>query len=188
MDTLSSNFETKPGADDDGSGSVTVLELARTIIASNMRFKKPIYFIWYAAEEMGLVGSQYVVTDFVNKKIPVDAVVQFDMTGYAYHNESTMWLMTDHVDTNLTHYLETLINTYVKKPVKYSACGYGCSDHASWDAEGFAASMPFETEMNYDNPDIHTSADVMANLSLDHMTDYLKLGTAFVVELAEPLA
>src|SRR3990167_7052395 len=48
MDTLSSH---KPGADDDGTGIVTLLELARSIAFSGMEFKKPIYLIWYAAEE-----------------------------------------------------------------------------------------------------------------------------------------
>jgi bacterial leucyl aminopeptidase len=81
MDTLSSSRELKPGADDDGSGSMTVMGIARTLISSGMHFKKPIYIIWYSAEEMGLVGSSWVVKDFKNKHIAVDAALQFDMTG-----------------------------------------------------------------------------------------------------------
>src|SRR3989338_1769527 len=45
-----------PGADDDGSGAVTILEASRTLIASNLHFQRPIYLIWYAAEEWGDVG------------------------------------------------------------------------------------------------------------------------------------
>ena len=66
MDTTSGM---KPGADDDGTGSITVLEAADILIKSGLSFKKPIYFIWYAAEEVGLVGSQYVVKDFKAKNI-----------------------------------------------------------------------------------------------------------------------
>src|SRR5262249_37754543 len=76
MDTLSSTFELKPGADDDGSGTTTVMGVARTILNSGMKFNKPIYFIWYAAEEAGLVGSGYVVKYFKKNNIPVDAVIQ----------------------------------------------------------------------------------------------------------------
>lgn len=187
MDTLNSSWEVKPGADDDGSGIVTVLETARTIISSGMHFKKPIYFIWYAAEEMGLVGSGYVVADFKNKKIPVDAVIQMDMTGFAYENDSTIWLITDHVSKKLTNYLETLITTYVKQPVKRTACGYACSDHASWTQGGFDSSMPAEAAFENTNPVLHTSEDTMDKLSINHMTDYVKLGVAFAVELAEPI-
>jgi bacterial leucyl aminopeptidase len=188
MDTLSGSFSKKPGADDDGSGTVTVLEVARTLLSSGMTFNKPIYFMWYAAEEQGLVGSGYVVSEFKKKNIPVDAVLHFDMTGYAHKNESTMWLMSDYSNKELTAYLEKLINTYVKQPVKYTACGYACSDHASWNKGGFAAAMPFESSMNNDNPNIHSSQDTMDKLSLSHMTDFAKLGTSFVVELAQPLA
>ncbi|MBV9575248.1 MAG: M20/M25/M40 family metallo-hydrolase, partial [Gammaproteobacteria bacterium] len=157
MDTLSSTGSKKPGADDDGSGSVTVLETARTILSSNMRFKKPIYFIWYAAEEEGLVGSQAVVAEFKKNNIPVDAVLHFDLTGYAYKNSPAMWLITDNVNADLTNYLETLINTYVKQTVKRTECGYACSDHATWTENGYAAAIPAETAYENTNPVIHTS-------------------------------
>jgi len=185
MDTLSSFWGNMPGADDDGTGTVTVLEVARTLLASGMEFKKPIYLIWYSAEEMGLVGSQYVVSDFKNKKIPVEAVFHLDMTGY--ENDSTMWLIKDYTNKDLTTYLETLINTYIQEPVKYTACGYACSDHATWNNNGFKSAISFESEFGKDNPNIHTSEDTMENLSLEHMTRFAKLGLAFVGELAEPV-
>jgi bacterial leucyl aminopeptidase len=187
MDTLSGSFSKKPGADDDGSGTVTVLEVARTLLSSGMTFNKPIYFMWYAAEEQGLVGSGYVVSEFKKKNIPVDAVIHFDLTGYAYRNESTLWLIKDYTNKELTSYLEKLINTYVKQPVKYTACGYACSDHASWTKGGFIAAMPAEAAFENSNPSIHSSQDTLEKLTLSHMTDYAKLGTAFVVELAQPV-
>lgn len=189
MDTLRANFSgNKPGADDDGSGSVTLLEIARLLLNSNMTFNKPIYLIWYSAEEMGLVGSSRVVSEFKNKKIPIYAVIQFDMTGFAYRKESTIWLMRDYVNKDLTAYLETLVNTYVKQPVKYTACGYACSDHASWTKGGFAAAMPAEAAFENSNPSIHTAQDTIEKLSKEHLSDYAKLGIAFAVELAEPKA
>lgn len=186
MDTLNSYWSNKPGADDDGSGTVTLMETARTLLASGIAFEKPIYFIWYSAEEMGLVGSDYVVADFLDKKIAVDAVMQLDMTGYAHNNEPTMWLMKDYTNKDLTAFLTTLIKTYVKKPVDFSMCGYGCSDHASWHQAGFKASFPFESKMGQDDPYIHSSNDTMDVLSLEHMTDYSKLATAYAIELAGP--
>lgn len=186
MDTLNSTFELKPGADDDGTGTVTVLETAETLLNSGLTFKKNIYFIWYAAEEEGLVGSGYVVDNFKKNKIPVDAVIQFDMTGYEYKNDPTMWLMDDYVNKDLTTFLAELIKTYVKQPVKHSKCGYACSDHASWNDAGYSSSIAFETSMETYNPYIHTAQDTMEKLSLDHMSDFAKLATAFAVELAEP--
>ena len=160
---------------------------AKTLLASNMQFKRPIYFIWYSAEEEGLVGSQYVVAAFKKQNIPVAQVLHMDMTGYANKNDPTLWLIKDYTNADLTSYLETLIKTYVKQPVKYTACGYACSDHATWTQNGFQSAFAFESEFGKDDPYIHTAQDTMSVLSLSHMTDYAKLATAFMVELAEPV-
>jgi leucyl aminopeptidase len=163
---------------------VTVLELAKVLINSHLQFNKPIYLIWYAAEEEGLIGSGYTVQDFIIKKIAVDAVIQFDMTGFTDHNDLTIWLTKDFTDPGLTSFLETLITTYVKQPVKYTACGYACSDHASWNLHGFKSAYVAEAEMGKDNSYFHTPQDSIEKLSLQHMSDFAKLGVAFAVELA----
>jgi bacterial leucyl aminopeptidase len=196
IDTLNGQM---PGADDDGSGTVTVLELAKALINSNMQFKKPIYLIWYSAEEEGLIGSSYTEKDFKQQRIGVEAVIQFDMTGFSYQNDPTIWLVKDYTDPELTSFLETLVNTYVKQPVKYTYCGYACSDHATWNKQGYKAAFAYEGEMTAtghpspektikDNPYFHSAMDTMEKLSLTHMTNYAKLGIAFAVELAGPIA
>ena len=45
-----------PGVTDDGSGTAAVMELAR--VMSQYQFDKTIVFIAFAAEEIGLSGSQ----------------------------------------------------------------------------------------------------------------------------------
>ena len=181
MDTLSGVM---PGAGDDGSGSASVMEMARVVLASQETLKRPIYFIWYAAEEQGLVGSQHVVQHFKQNNIPVAAAIQFDMAGYrAKADDPTMWIYTDYTDHSLNGFVEKLIKKYVQVPVAYSQCGYGCSDHASWDQEGIPASFPCESDFKEHNPYIHTSSDVMSVLSLEHMTNFAKLGVAFALEL-----
>lgn len=182
MDTLDGRM---PGAGDDGSGSSSVMEMARVLLSQQTQLKRPVYIIWYAAEERGLVGSQYVVEDFLNKAIPVRAAIQFDMTGFRNNAEDpTMWVYRDYTDTRLSDFVTDLIKTYVKVPVAYSRCGYGCSDHASWMAAGIPAAFPCETDFENHNPYIHTSADTMSLLSLEHMTNFTKLGLAFAIELA----
>lgn len=182
MDTLDGRM---PGAGDDGSGSATVMEMARVLLNSKQEFKRPIYIIWYAAEERGLVGSQYVVKHFKNKNIPVKAAIQFDMTGYRVdRDDPTMWVYTDHTNKSLSQFVARLIETYVKVPVDFSRCGYGCSDHASWDDENIPAAFPCESNFEDHNPYIHSSSDTMDLLSLEHMTNFTKLALAFAIELA----
>ena len=112
--------------------------------------------------------------------------MQLDMTGFMHQNNSTMYLITDYVNKDLTEFLQTLITTYVKQPVDYTKCGYGCSDHASWYRKGYITAMPLETSFKHKNPDIHTNRDTMEKLSLNHMTNFAKLAVAFAIELAEP--
>jgi Zn-dependent M28 family amino/carboxypeptidase len=69
------------GADDDGSGSVSVLEIAEAFAAAKERPRRSILFIWHTGEEAGLYGSQYF-TD--HPTIPRDSIVaelNMDMVG-----------------------------------------------------------------------------------------------------------
>lgn len=182
MDTLDGHM---PGAGDDGSGSSSLMEAARVLLESKTTLKRPVYIIWYAAEERGLVGSQYVVQHFQENSIPVKAAIQFDMTGYRVDaNDPTMWVFTDYTDKGLSNFVAKLIDTYLHVPVDYSSCGYGCSDHASWTEEGIPAAFPCESNFDEHNPYIHSSSDTMELLSLEHMTNFSKLAVAFAIELA----
>ncbi|WP_133129926.1 aminopeptidase LapA [Legionella yabuuchiae] len=186
MDTLGkAERQRMPGAGDDGSGSASIMEVARILLSSKLDLKRPIYIIWYAAEEQGLLGSQAVVEHFKNKNIPVFAAIQFDMTGFRNDpNDQTMWVYEDYTDKSLSNFVSQLITTYVNVPVEYSQCGYGCSDHASWMAEGIPAAFPCETSFEQHNPYIHSALDTIDLLSTEHMANFAKLGLAFAIELA----
>ncbi len=58
------------GADDNGSGTVSALELAR-VFASGARPKRSVLFIWHVGEEKGLWGSEYFVN---NPTIPLESI------------------------------------------------------------------------------------------------------------------
>jgi len=69
------------GADDDGSGSVALLELAEYLIHAPERPKRSVLFVWHTAEEEGLYGSEYF-TD--HPTVPRDSIVteiNVDMIG-----------------------------------------------------------------------------------------------------------
>lgn len=77
------------GADDDGSGSVSVLELAEAFAKAGVKPKRSIIFVWHAGEEAGLWGSQYF-TDFPT--IPRDSIVaqlNMDMVGRGRATDAT---------------------------------------------------------------------------------------------------
>jgi hypothetical protein len=69
------------GADDDGSGTVTVLEVAEAFAKGTVKPRRSILFVWHTGEEKGLLGSRYF-TD--NPTVPRDSIVaqiNIDMVG-----------------------------------------------------------------------------------------------------------
>ncbi|MGH7537405.1 MAG: M28 family peptidase [Gemmatimonadales bacterium] len=69
------------GADDDASGTVTVLEIAEQFAAERQRPARSLLFIWHSAEELGLYGAQWF-TD--HPTVPRDSIVaqlNIDMVG-----------------------------------------------------------------------------------------------------------
>jgi leucyl aminopeptidase len=179
-----------PGADDDGSGTVALLELARILLASPAQFQKPIYLIWYAAEENGRIGSKSVVAAFKQKHISVSAVMQLDMIAYEHRQDASLWFDDSHTDKRLTNFAQLLAKDYVKQATGIIHGEAGESDAWSWSDAGFKTVFPFESEC-HNTPSCprrqHTHGDTMDQLSLTHMTDYLKLAIAFVVELSDPI-
>jgi hypothetical protein len=69
------------GADDDGSGSVTLLEIAEAFAKAPQKPKRSLLFVWHTGEEKGLLGSRWV-TDHL--PVPADSIVaqlNMDMVG-----------------------------------------------------------------------------------------------------------
>ncbi|HXY19274.1 MAG TPA: M20/M25/M40 family metallo-hydrolase [Gemmatimonadales bacterium] len=69
------------GADDDGSGTVSVLEIAQRLATDRVKPKRSIIFVWHTGEELGLFGSRWF-TD--HPTVPRDSIVaqlNIDMIG-----------------------------------------------------------------------------------------------------------
>jgi hypothetical protein len=74
-----------PGADDNGSGTVGVMEIAR--LMSQYPAKKSMRFIGFDLEESGLLGSIKYVQSGIPTNETIDGVLNFEMIGY-YSEES----------------------------------------------------------------------------------------------------
>jgi hypothetical protein len=69
------------GADDDGSGSIALLEVAEAFARAPQKPKRSLLFVWHVAEEKGLFGSAYFTE---NPTVPRDSIVahiNMDMVG-----------------------------------------------------------------------------------------------------------
>lgn len=68
-----------PGANDDGSGTATVIELAR--VMSKRKFDATIIFVTVAGEEQGLLGSTHFAQEASEKKMNIEGMFTNDIVG-----------------------------------------------------------------------------------------------------------
>ena len=121
-----------PGADDDGSGTVTILEALRVLLQSETinggNASNTIEFQWYSAEEGGLLGSQAIFSAYEKAGRDVKAMLQQDMTGYTHKTleagePESVGVITDYVNADLTDFVKKIITEYCSIPYVLTKCG-----------------------------------------------------------------
>lgn len=182
------SFLRSPGADDDGSGTVTLLEALRALAAAGWQPESSVEVHWYSGEEGGLLGSQAVAERYEEEGVKVRAMLQQDMTAFVRQGtEESVGIVTDYVSPALTDYVERLVRAYLDIPPKRTQLGYGGSDHASWRRAGYESAFAIEAPFELCNQQrIHTSQDVASapEFSFPHLLRFVRLSMAFVVELS----
>ena len=102
-----------PGADDDGSGTVNLIEIFRALIAADFQPSTPVEFPWYSGEEAGLLGSQDIARNYKSEDTSIKAFLELDMTAYfAPGTKEVIALEADYIDSGLNSFLKQLVDTY----------------------------------------------------------------------------
>ncbi len=179
--TFFDNKNNAPGADDNASGSGSLLEALRVIV-KNGQPARTIEFMWYAAEEVGLFGSKEIAAEYKNAGKEVIAVMQLDMTLQPGEGEMVVNSISDFTHPWLRQLFKELNSKYIGVQVIETACGYACSDHASWYRQGYPTFFPTESSLNKMNKNIHTRNDVVSPASsFRHAAHFSKAAVAFAM-------
>jgi len=173
------------GADDNGSGTVGVMTLAKAMMATGKKPDKTIIIALWTAEEEGLLGSRYWVQ---NPTCPLKSVklnLNFDMISrYINDNEPNKVTMTytlsnqgfrDITVTNLKKYGIDLLVDY-----QPSTDPPGGTDHRSFVAAG----IPIMRFKPGHREEYHTPDDEFNTIDWDIMEKIIKLSFVNVWELA----
>jgi len=182
------------GANDNGSGVATILELAR--ILKNVPTEYSIKFINFNAEEDGLLGSTAFVTDVVNStnpKMKIRLVLNIDMIGGIKsktnntvsceadkYNNTTRGTQTsnDTASLTFTNLLKDYIGYYSGGLTGVLGYAYS-SDYMPFENNGEIITGLYERPTNTNgteasNPYYHQSTDIVANMSLPYVTKIAK--------------
>ena len=165
------------GADDDGSGTVTLMGLARAF-AQGPKPKRSLLFVWHTGEERGRWGSLYFVD---HPAVPLDRIVaqlNVDMVGRnrddkASEANSIYIVGSDRISTELDTTLQAA-NQGLGRPMKLDyelndpsdpESVYTRSDHYSYAARG----IPIVFYTGALHPDYHANTDEVSKIEFDKM-------------------
>ncbi|GAB1316193.1 Peptide hydrolase [Madurella fahalii] len=169
-----------PGADDNGSGVVAILEALRVLAgAEGFQPKDTLEFHFYGGEEGGMLGSQDVFASYKAAGKTVLALVNQDMAGYSPSGKISIY--TDFVDSALTAYTRVVAEAYVGETTS-GKCGYGCSDHESARVNGFPVAYVCDEPMSTSSPYIHSPRDTYETIMWDAVLRHSQFTVAFLVE------
>jgi Peptidase family M28 len=160
------------GANDDGSGVVSVIEAARALASLEHRPKRSILFVTFFGEEEGLIGSQYYARHPVwplEKTIAQLNLEQVGRTDSTEGRQVSSASLTGFDYSDLTSYVQragrsTGIRVY--KDARNSDAYFADSDNFSLAEAG----VPAETLcVAFDFPDYHAVGDEWQKIDYDNM-------------------
>ncbi len=173
------------GADDNGSGTVAVMSIARACMAAGVKPKRTIIFACWDGEERSLAGSTYFVDNFKNIDKTM-VYINFDMIGRdtnpkASRKDVLMFYtkafpVLEKMNKNhVTQYNLNLETDYRRweNPV-------GGSDNSPFAREG----IPIMWYHTNDHPDYHKASDHVELINWNKMLDIIKVSFLNIWELA----
>lgn len=164
------------GADDNASGTTTMLEVARRLAADTSEQRRSLIFMAFTGEEKGLLGSKYYVR---NPRWPLEetvAMVNMDMVGRLTDNALTVY------GTGTAEGFDEMIdrlNESAKFALSKQKAGFGPSDHASF----YEVEIPVFHIFTGLHNDYHRPSDDFDKVNYDGMARIATMVTELVTEI-----
>src|SRR6185436_15008187 len=150
------------GADDNASGTSTLLEVATRLAQSGKKPRRRIVFMAFSGEERGLLGSAYYVR---NPRFPLETTVamyNLDMVGRLKDNKLAIY------GTGTAKHFDAMVDELAGKLgftlAKYEG-GFGQSDHSSF----YSKKVPVLHFFTGTHPDYHRPSDDSDKLNIEGM-------------------
>lgn len=170
-----------PGADDNASGTVAALEVARVFKLHQYQPKHTIRFVTFAAEEFGLYGSKYYAQKARNANERIQMMINNDMIATC-QDSATSW------KANLLGYTnsENVLQLSKQAVEQYTTLnGYSSSlsnstgsDSRSFFDQGYQTIFLFEYQFS---PFYHSPNDVLSNCNMRYMAEMVKISCAMLM-------
>ncbi len=166
------------GADDNASGTVGVMTIAKAFMETGKKPEKSIIFAAWTGEEKGLFGSSYFVRKAMDNNMNIVLNLNYDMIARNPENDTL---------GNQAHMVYTKANTVIGETTQKNIEDYninldlelrpserpgGGSDHAPFAEED----IPIFYFMAAMHPDYHQPGDELSKVNWDKMLNIIKVG------------
>lgn len=184
-----------PGANDDGSGTVLTMELARVFAESRIDFDATLVFICWAGEEQGSFGAAAHVQGLKATKAAVEAMFNNDIVGNTRGGNGVVDAESvrvysagpeDSMSRSLARYVERMAGLYVpshriRLMVRDDRFGRG-SDHQPFTQAGYPAIVFREANENFAKQ--HSSDDTIDGIDFKYLAQNARVNAASAASVA----
>ncbi|MFK7765964.1 MAG: M20/M25/M40 family metallo-hydrolase [Mariniblastus sp.] len=169
-----------PGADDNGSGSTAVLNIAKAFATNSTRPKRSVMFIWFAAEEIGLVGSRHYTDNPTKSLDNMTCMFNIDMVG---RNEETKDETSEENEGSI-HLVgsmkgETDLHSLVLEANKHVGFRFELDEERVWNRSDqvnfYRKGVPVAFLFGGFHPDYHRPSDKVSEINFKKIVSAAKL-------------
>merc|ERR1712187_409816 len=138
-------YEPAPGADDNGSGSSAVIEFAKVVKESGLKFRHTLRLCLFTGEEQGLIGSRLLAKASKDAGENIIGMLNADMIGYREGGTPpTLAFTSRYGDQGLISEAKDIATLYVPD-LQVGETSLCCTDSQSFYENGYKAISFFET-------------------------------------------
>jgi peptidase M28-like protein len=184
-----------PGVNDDGSGTALTLELARVFSQSGIDFDATLVFMCHAGEEQGLIGARLHAQQAVERRIPIEAVLNNDIVGNdrggnGIVDGATIRVYAEGPEDSPSRALARFVQRWggryvpshkVRPMARPDRFGRG-GDHSAYNQLGFTAVGFRESRENFTRQ--HDVRDTFEGISLPYLAQNARVNAAAAATLA----
>ncbi len=172
-----------PGADDNASGTVAVLEAARLL--ANMNPLYTIKFITFDEEEQGLIGSFHYANMASGAGDNILGVLNLDMIGYDSNDDNMLSLSVNSQSIPFSQYFTSALEIY-EPSLDFNFISTTSSDHYPFWVNDYQAILCIEDWDDF-NAFYHTPEDLLSNMNIPYFLKMVKTSVATIASLAMDL-
>lgn len=173
---------TAPGADDNASGTIGVLEASRVL--KDIPTDCSIIFITFDEEERGLYGSEFYSAYANTNSIDIQGVINLDMIAYDGNSDNKVSLISNTASASITDDIISSIKVYTPELIPLKTIDNTAnSDHAPFWQYNYKAMLIIE-DLDDFHPYYHTVNDNIASINWPFFESNARVAIATLLSLA----